>query len=721
MLLAALAAMVSSCSTTRFLGEGEYRLTGYDVNVEGGKLDEGGIGTYVKQKGSGWNPRLCIYNLVAADDTSGFANLVRSMGKKPIVFDPSAVDASISNIQSHLEYIGYYGSDVSADVQKRHKKARVTYNVALGKRYPIEGITYSLPDRGSFASDFLSDTANVSVRRGDLLSESTLDDETERSAAAMRRMGYYGFSKNYYFFTADTVSVPGKALLDMSVKEYTRNEDPTSAKELQKYHFGNVDVTLPAPFRFKESVLRNLNTIESGSPYSDKTVDNTYSRLAAVNSFSGVNIEVSASETDSTAVDCAISLTPARQQGFKLNLEGSVNSTGLFGISPEVSYFHRNIFHGGEQLQLSFMGNFQFKPNDNEAHSTELGLSATVSFPKFIGLPYGLFHGSVLPKSEIQAAYNYQDRPEYTRNIIQTSLAYTWSHGQWYYQFNPLQLSIVRLFHMDPSFWKTLQSNPFMMKSYMNHFDLGAGASVYYTTNADANPKTSYHYARLQVGTAGNMLSLFDPLMKKNDSGAGMIWNTPYSQYVRGELTLGKTWRFGRKNGQAVATRVLAGAGYAYGNSETLPFEQHFYSGGANSLRGWQAREVGPGLMKQDTTFVIPNQTGDMKLEANVEYRFHAFWKLDGALFVDAGNVWVLQESGTDESLGKIRGEDFLRSIAMDWGVGLRVDVSILLIRFDLGMKLHDPAQDRGEMWMSPDKWLRRGNYAINFGIGYPF
>jgi outer membrane protein assembly factor BamA len=199
-----------------------------------------------------------------------------------------------------------------------------------------------------------------------------------------------------------------------------------------------------------------------------------------------------------------------------------------------------------------------------------------------------------------------------------------------------------------------------------------------------------------------------------------MIWNTPYSQFVRGEITLGRTWIFGRNSGQAIATRFLAGAGYAYGNSTALPFEKHFYAGGSNSLRGWQARTVGPGLSQMDKSFVIPNQTGDMKLEANIEYRFNMFWKLAGALFIDAGNIWTLRSSGEGNSYESMfRWDTFGESIAANWGLGLRLDFGFLLLRVDMGMKIHDPA--RVQKWVTPDMWLKRDGFAVHFGVGYPF
>ena len=265
-------------------------------------------------------------------------------------------------------------------------------------------------------------------------------------------------------------------------------------------------------------------------------------------------------------------------------------------------------------------------------------------------------------------------------------------------------------------FFDTLIKNPIMWNSYLDHFGLGMGTTLYYTTDASVNPQSSYHYARLQVNTAGNLLSAFNRWMKEDEFHSRTIWDTAYSQFIRAELTLGKTWRFGHNDEQAIATRLLAGAGYGYGNSSALPFEQQFYSGGANSLRGWQARSVGPGRSEANDFFVIPNQTGDVKLEANVEYRFNMFWKLYGALFIDAGNIWVLDDYATDQ---QFRWDNIGPSIAADWGFGLRVDLNFILVRLDTGFITRDPS--RSQPWTGPDQWFRRGGYAIHFGVGYPF
>lgn len=720
MVLAAMS--VISCSTTRVLQDDQFRLAKNKIKIENDrKFNPNLLQPYLKQKPNsyfifGWNPFLNVYNWQNGKG-KGWDKLVKKIGVAPVIYDAEQVENSILNLENHLNYLGYYDSHVESNILVKRRKVNVTYNVTLGKRYPIKEITYTLPQRGEFTTDFLKDTASMSVKVGDYLSESALEAETERSSVEMRNRGFYNFNKNYYFFEADTLTCPDSAILHLTINEYTRNESPKEAEPIRRFFFRDVSISYPKTVNIKEKVLRNLNTIVPGDPYSSTLVNTTYNRLSALRIFSSVNIGMR--QVDTNLVDCSISLSQSKVQGFKVNLEGSTNSSGLFGISPQLSYYHKNIFRGGEWLNLSFMGNFQFKFND-DIRSNEFGVGAGLSFPRFFPLPYRFFKGAV-PRTDINISYNYQDRPEYTRNIISTSYGYTGSlKGRFFYQAYPIQMNIVHLVNLDPDFYNTLANDPFLRNAYQDHFDLGSGLSLYYTTNAESVPKESFFYTRMQFDIAGNLLSAFNPLMKQDTNGARVIWNTPYSQYVRGEFTLGKTWIFGRKGGQAIATRLLAGAGYAYGNSSALPFEKHFYGGGSNSLRGWQARTVGPGLSSRDTSFVIPNQTGDMKLEANIEYRFNMFWKVAGAVFVDAGNIWTLKDDGTENSRkSMLTGENFGKSIAANWGVGLRLDFSFLILRLDLGLKVHDPAREH--RWVGPDQWFRRDGYALHFGVGYPF
>ncbi len=719
LILAAIVGLVlTSCSTTRVLQDGEYRLAKNQIRIENDKeFNPNQLNKYLKQnEGLGWSPFLYVYNW-SNGKGKGWDKFVKKIGRAPVVYDADMVDNSIENIENHLEYLGYYGSEVDSEISVKKKKVTVRYNINLGKRFPIKDIQYVLPERGDFTATFLQDTSKLSVKIGDYLSEMALEAETERSSAVMRNLGYFDFSKNNFFFEADTLTAPGYALLEMKINEYTRNESPNDAEPIRKFYIGDVTFTYPKSLRIKENILRSLNTIVPGDIYSADEVNNTYSRLSALRVFNSVNIGMTPSDTNK--VDCNISLAQSKLQGFKVNLEASSNSSGLLGISPQVSYYHRNIFKGGEWLNMSFMGNFQFKFND-DVRSNDFGVSAGLSLPRFFPLPYKYFKGAI-PRTDINLSYNFQSRPEYTRNIISTQFGYTGNvKNHFYYQVYPLQFNVVNLFNIDNEFYETLANDPFLRDAYQNHFDLGSGGMLYYTTSSATIPDHTYFYSRLQFDIAGNILRAFNPLFEKDANGSGMIWNTPYSQYVRAELTLGRTWVWGKNNGQSLATRLLAGAGYAYGNSTALPFEKHFYGGGANSLRGWQARTVGPGTSKMDNSFVIPNQTGDMKLEANIEYRFDIAWKLAGAVFADAGNVWTLKHEKTPSDDPSIfRWNTLGDSIAANWGVGLRLDFGFLLLRFDMGMKVHDPARE--QKWVNPGKWLKNENYALHFGVGYPF
>ena len=722
-LLACIALIATfSCSTTRVLQDGDYRLARNKVYITNdNEFSPNTLEPYLKQKPNpaillGWNPFLYVYNW-SNGNGKAWDKLVQSIGVEPVVYDSDMVEASVANMMDRLTYLGYYGSTIESKVDVKKKNVSVTYNVTLGKRLPIKDIEIILPTEGTFADDFLADTAAMTIKVGDYLSEDILEKETVRASAALRNMGYYEFSKNNFFFEADTLTDPGSAILKMTINGYTRNETPERDRPINKFTFNEVSISYPQTLKIREKILKELNTIRPGETYSTNVVNNTYSRLSSLRMFSSVNIGMT--PVDSNQIDCHINLSQSKLQGFKVNLEASTNSTGLFGISPQLSYYHKSIFHGGEWLNLGFMGNFQFKFKD-AVRSNEFGVSAGLSFPRFLGLPYRHFKGAI-PRTDINISYNYQNRPEYTRNIISTSYGYNGNvNNRIFYQVYPVQLNIVRLFDLDEGFYMDLANDPFLKNAYQNHFDLGSGGTIYYTTDPETIPKSTYFYTRLQLDIAGNLLSAFKGVMKKDENGAGMIWNTPYSQFVRAEATVGKTWIWGRNSGQSLATRLVAGAGHAYGNSNALPFEKHFYAGGANSLRGWQARTVGPGTSPRDTSFVIPNQTGDMRLEANIEYRFDIVWKLEGAVFADAGNVWTLKMKDVETEDGSIfRWNTLGESIAANWGLGIRLNLDFLLLRVDAGFKVHDPA--RTNKWVGPDQWFKRNGYALHFGVGYPF
>ena len=619
-----LVGLVAGCSTARSLQEGQYRLAKNKVEIlndDGLNISE--ITPYIKQQAKPAGPMTYIYSMGGKDNKSGWSRLMHKLGTPPVIYTPEQVEASQENIVRHLEYLGYYDSDVDARVSVNRRNVTVDYRVTLGRQVPIGEIRYNLPERGPLAEYFLRDTVNLLVHKGDYLSEALLERESERSAAVLREAGFFGFNKNYYFFQADTLGRKD-AVLEYRIGEYTRNESASSAREHKQFTIGNIRFAYDNDVKIREKVLRQMNTLVPGEVYRESDVNNTYRRLSALKVFRGINLGMVPRE-DSTVVDCNINLSRSSIQGFKVNLEASSNSNGLLGISPQLTYYHKNIFRGGEWLNLGFLGNFQFKLDDN-IRSNEFGVTGGLSFPKLIAVPPRFVRDTRSGgRTEVNLSYSYQNRPEYTRHVVGSSFGYTGNWGpKTFYQIFPLQLSIVRLTDIDPLFLISLLNNPFLLSAYLDHFDLGSRFSVYYTTDASANPTSSYHYFRFQVDASGNVLSLFNGLMKlDSELCERMILDTPYSQYTRLEASAGRTWRLGRTGRRAIATRIMGGIGFAYGNSTTLPFEKQFYGGGASSLRGWQARGVGPGLSEYIDFFTIPSQTGDLKLPVGYAGRQH--------------------------------------------------------------------------------------------------
>ncbi len=706
--------VVISCSTTKLLPEGAYRLTANKVEFRGKeKISPKEVSMYVRQQPNtslifGWSPFLSIYNW-SNGSGEGINKFWEKIGTPPVVFDSTLVESSRSNIAGHMEYLGYYHAKVDSEVEYRGRKATVKYIVELGDRIPIDTIVFEVPG-GTFAREFSADSANITVHPGDYLAEKNLEAETVRGASVFRNLGYYDFSKNNYFFEADTLT--DRTTLYYRIRNYARGSSPTD-DPLAVYRIGKVNISHPSEIPFKESLLREFNTIRPGVPYNERMINTTYARLSALKLFNNVSIEMSPS--DSAVVDCDIRLSGTDVLGFKANMEASTNSSGLLGFSPQLSFYHKNLFHGGEWLNLGFSGNWQMMAGAR-AHSSEFGVSASLSFPRLLGYPVNRMRGENVPRTEIRTSFNYQNRPEYRRSLASLSYGY---NGQmrrdWFFQVYPLQFNLVKLYAMSDDFLLLLTEYPYLWDTFESHIDAGVGMMLYHTTDASVVPKTAYHYGRFNLDVSGNVVSLFNNVLPVSDfQGQHLLFGVPYKQYVRAEISLGKVFRFGWNDNNALALHLDAGAGWAYGNSTALPFEKQFYCGGASSMRGWQARTLGPGYEQMSEYFVLPSQTGDLKLEADVEYRFPSFWKLEWAIFAEVGNVWTLNGEG----LGKL---DLPGSLAGDWGIGLRVNLDFILLRLDAGLKVHDPARPAGERWLGPKGWFAPGGAALHFGVGYPF
>ncbi len=706
----AVAAVLSACSTTRVLRDGEYRLASNKILIEGDdkSLSPSEVSSYVRQQANsyfvfGWSPKLNIYNWSNPDKNDWLNRSLRNVGVAPVVFNSYQVGRSCENIRKHLDYLGYYNSSVTSRVDTTGREVNVTYFVKPGKRYVIDSLVFKVPE-GEFEEEFLKDLPNVGISKGDYLVEKNLEEESVRGTSYFRNRGYYDLSKYNYFFEADTLGP--RNILTYEIRNYTRNEQETSAIPLNKYHIGNVAINHAKDVRFREDVLKQLNLIKPGRLYSERLVNATYNRLTSLQLFNNVGIEMT--PVDSATVDCRITMGESKRRGVKINLDVSTNSSGLLGISPNLSLYDKNVFHGGEWLSLGFSGNFQWIPGTT-TRANEFGTSIGLKFPRFVGLPYSFFRGSNIPKTEVQAALNYQNRPEFTRIIGTLTYGYSGQYRRLFYNLYPLRLSVIQVPRMSDDFGLTLLRNLYLWDSFYDHLDAGVGAQLYWTSNSDIIPKTSYHYIRLGIDLSGNVIALFDKWLPVDENGYTNIFGLSYSRYARADLQLGRTFRF--PFGGALAMRLSGGLGSAFGDSGSMPYEKQFYVGGASSMRGWQVHALGPGADPLMEWFTIPSQSGDWKLEFDLEYRQPLFWKFEAAVFAEAGNVWELSEHY----------ENWPETIAADWGIGLRLNLDFILLRLDWGLKLYEPSRDAGARWLTPVQWVGRNGSAIHFGVGYPF
>ena len=708
----AAALALASCSTTKMVADGDYRLAKVDVKVlNDPSYSTKTLSNYIKQKPATWTPMIYVYNWSSGRGT-GWERLVEKIGQEPVIYDSTLVLPSVKSMLGHLEYSGHYNSSIEHNTEFKGKNAKVHYAVTLGRSYVIDRIVYTVRDT-VIARLMDLDSASRTIAPGSLLSQESLENESERVSSLLKDNGYWNFTKNYFFFAADTTKVPGHCDLYVNLENFTRNESPSDAKQHVQYRLGQISVEQAKGLKLKDKLIDGMNLLESGSLYSESEIKRTYNRFTAIPVVSSVNMQMT--HADSATVDCNISLKPSKLQAVKFNIEGSYNSASLFGITPAISYSHKNLLRSGATFSLGVKGNFQFKTDDN-ASSNEFAVSAGLIFPHFIPLSNKAFRGNV-PHTDINLTYNYQDRPEYSRSIYSVNYGYRWGYKKHLQlQLYPLRSNVVHIYGMTEDFRQKIATDPYMTYSYSDHFDVGGNFTLYYTTDPAVKPEGSYFYLRWQTNYAGNLISLFDKYME-SDGTSSLIFGIPYSQYVRTELSLVQTFRFGRDDQFSLAGRLLGGFGYAYGNSKSLPFEQLFYAGGANSLRGWQSRAVGPGSAPLDTTFKIRNQNGDMKLEANLEFRFPIYWKFEGAVFADAGNVWNLKKDDDEDAIDEKSLFD-LSTTAFCWGVGLRLDFGLLLARLDMGLKTYDPVSAE---WLGPAGWFSSGGYALHFGIGYPF
>jgi outer membrane protein assembly factor BamA len=515
---------------------------------------------------------------------------------------------------------------------------------------------------------------------------------------------------------------PGKALQNQTA--YFSEFDTANA---QGYHFIGKE-----PYPIKTGTIIRSVYIITGELYQLTNTDESYKHLSELQQFKLVNIQFSehpgtkVTENDTLyLLDCNIQLTPFTRQLYEIEVEGK-NSSGNIGFGGNVKYHHKNLFRGAENFDFKVAGSLEIQSNivgkdgaEYLPNTVEYSAEARLNLPEFL-LPFKFekFYKQFNPKTSVALSYSYQNRPDYNRVISNISYGYYWKTSRYLKHWvNPVELNAVRLLNISPEFRNSIQ-DPYLRNTFENQFIAVSSYSLEFN-NQDINRIRDFKYLRFNIEFAGNLLSSFNKLTGKPKAEGGYyeLFGTRYAQYIKTDLDFRYYQVFGKT--RMLVYRGFAGIGIPYRNSEALPFIKKYFSGGANSIRAWQVRSVGPGSYNDTTS--IPNLLGDIKIEGNIEYRFDMFWILKGAFFIDAGNIWALNKKTFSGEGAEFDFGNFYKELAVGTGLGTRFDFTYFLFRIDFGIKLHDPKKPPGKRWVIAYQKFRLSDILMNIGVAYPF
>ena len=759
--------LLCSCASTKHVPDGQLLLDKVKINIldkdNAKDLNKQELTNYLRQTENhkvlgGLKMQLAIYNISGKDSSNWFNKWIRRVGTPPVIYDSTLTTASENQLQRALINKGYLKNTVTSNVtlKPEKKKAQVEYNITLNKPYLIRSIAYDIPN-DSLREIILGDTTDFPIKCQSALDHKKLDDERELIVQRLRNKGYYAFNKNYITFVADTAAgshdvdltlalsdktqdLPHMPHIDTHRQFYVRDVifvTSYDAVNMQNGVYGdstsyNGITVLYGEDRYIDKAILDENCfIRPGTIYNANDVDRTYKALGRLGIIKYINIDMKAvGEVDGhLLLDAYILLNRDKSQTISFSLEGT-NSEGDLGFGIGADYQHRNIFKGSEILNVKFKASYESLSGDlsgliNDNYSEYSG-DVGITFPKF-KMPFlrDSFKRRIQASTEFMTSFNYQERPEYTRIIAGGGWKYIWSerNNQMRHTFNLIDLSYVYLPKSKINFLDSI-TNPLLRYSYENHLIMRMGYTFYKTNRRATNPLTTVfqdniYTVRAWAETAGNLLYGISHLIgqKREADDSYKVVGTRYSQYVKLDGDFAITHYINQRS--SLAMHAGFGIAVPYGNSTVLPFEKRFYSGGANSVRGWGVRTLGPGSFdgkKAQNSFIY--QCGDIRLDLNLEYRCKLFWVLELGAFIDCGNVWTIKEYENQPG-GVFKFSKFFEQLALSYGLGLRMDFTYFLVRFDVGMKAHNPASGQ-EHWPLVHPSLKR-DAELHFSIGYPF
>ena len=713
---------------------------------------------------------IAFYNWGCKGKDSKFKKWLRTTpGAEPVILDTGLVHISSKQMIMYLRNIGYLNATISDSVLLHDKKATVWFNIKTAEPYKIRRFVYSIPD--THLSNFVCrDTTNSYIKRGELYNAYLLDDERTRIVNNLLRFGFYRFNANYIFYRIDSSLNSHKMDITLEItnpvmpsfedfsmviqaphrqyrihniyinENYDHLKADTTVQDTLIRTFEGVKGSRPVSYYFldgsriwlKPRTLSQSIFIRPGDYYNLSDVNQTYSQLSGLQVFRYVNLSFfeSAVIPDrkipySDLLDCRIQLSRSPAHSFTITTDGT-NSSGALGIQGSISYLNKNIFRGAQLLRINLTGALQaqavISDEGNQAlfNTIEIGLNAGLTFPQFlIPIRQEKLPKHFKPKTTISAGYDFQLQPAYNRHIANASFGYTWiQNDRIHHTLNPIELTLVKIFP-DSAFTAYInsQQDKRLKNQYTDHLVPGLRYTFTFN-NQNVTTLKNFTYVRANFETGGNLLYTIDKAVGApvNEDGYFTLFKIQYAQFIRPDVDF-RYYNFLGKHFKMVY-RFYCGIGIPYGNSTVLPFEKAFFAGGANGMRGWKMGYLGPGSYHNDTLSGNFNQIGDMQLEGNIEFRFTIYKMLRGALFIDAGNIWLLQDS-PDLPGGKFSLNTFWKEIAIDIGIGIRLDFDFFIFRLDPAIPIRVPWYPENDRWYFNK--MRFRDIVWNFGIGYPF
>ncbi len=729
MMLAGL--LFCACSETKYVPEGEYLLNHVYVKSEPKTkgVNPSELKSYVRQHGnSRWlsaiKVPLATYSLSGRDTTKWMNRILRSVGEAPVLYDSISTRRSMEDLQAQLVNMGFLRASVDAMTRSKKKKMDVTYLLHPGEPYHIRNVSYVIQD--SLIADLLQldQPDRRGLKSGMWFNVENLDAERKRITRLLTNMGYYRFNKEYITYLADSVAGTKEIDLVLVLRKQRDSEGVEKAHERYKvrdirYASGDPEDTT---IHLRPGVLRKNTFVRKQDYYSSDDLQNTYTHFGRLGAVRYTNISWQ-ELPDSNQLDCLIQISTNKPSTISFQPEGT-NTAGDLGVAASLTYQNRNLFKGAENLSIELRGAYEaIKGLEGYSNHNfqEYSLETKLSFPRFI-LPFisSNIRRRILATSEVSLSYDLQNRPEFHRRVLSAGWRYKWSDPRHHdrYRIDLLDLNYISMPWISETFKKEYlddsnSRNAILRYNYENLFIMKFGIGYIYNNGIIA--------IKANAETAGNLLGLASKIFgfHRNADGKYTFLDIAYAQYVRFDLDVTRNIMFSYNN-QLVFHAGL-GVAYPYGNSTILPFEKRYFSGGANSVRGWSVRSLGPGkYVSRDGRIDFINQTGDMKMDFNVEYRAHLFWKLGAALFVDAGNIWTLRNYD-DQPGGQFKLSEFWNQLAVGYGLGFRFNFDYFILRFDMGMKAVNPAYEEGDEHypIAHPKFSR--DFAFHFAVGLPF